>query len=76
MIKIDKDKLEQVILNEMSDLETSPCFLDSEVCIYQDNKIQVSIKVTMDEDDFVDEVSEEHTCIDLLDKALVKGEQH
>ena len=51
MVKIDKEKLEQLILNEMSDLESSP-FIDTEILISEIKGIQVSIHIVADEDDF------------------------
>lgn len=62
MIKINKEKLEQVILNEMADIENGP-FLGGECFIYQDKSIQVSIVVTKDKEEFCDEVSPTYICI-------------
>ncbi|HHZ95269.1 MAG TPA: hypothetical protein EYN67_06880 [Flavobacteriales bacterium] len=52
MITINKEKLEQVILNEMSDLENGP-FLDCTVCIGSIDGLQVHVKVTKEEEEFI-----------------------
>ena len=86
MININKDKLEQVILNEMSEIESSPIFLNGEVCIYGDDRIQVSIKVTVDESEFNDEINDKFVCItdgekpskwiDIVDGEPVEGKHY
>lgn len=68
MIKVNKVKLEQVILNEMSDLENGP-YLNSTVCLFNDNEeqIQVHLTVTKEFEDFIDPVSE-YVCISEVTK--------
>lgn len=52
MVNIDKDKLEQVILNEMADLESGP-FVDCTVCIGSIEGLQVHVKVTKQEESYI-----------------------
>lgn len=52
MIKINKDRLEQIILNEMSDLENGS-FLDCTVCIGSIDGMQIQIKVTKEDQEYI-----------------------
>ncbi len=70
MIKIDKDRLEQVILNEMSDLENGS-FLDCTICIGSIEGLQVHITVTKDESEYLSH-NGDFICILDGDKAPIQ----
>lgn len=53
MIKIDKNKIEQVVLNEMADMEINN-FCSLTVCIGDVDGMQVHLVVTKEEDDYID----------------------
>ncbi len=62
MIKVDKDKLEQVILNEMSDFEFNN-FSRSEVCIGETDGYQIILTLERDEFDQIEEPTDKYICI-------------
>ena len=70
MITVDKKTLEQIILNEMSDLGNGP-FLDCTVCIGSIDGLQVHIKVTKEENEYL-EHSNANICVRDGDKEPVQ----
>ena len=60
MIKVDKEKLEKIVLNEMADFEYNN-WSEVEVCIGEFDDFQVMIKITRD--DLHDEVKDKFKCV-------------
>ena len=63
MVKVDSKKLEQMVLNEMSELAINPAFLESTICIGEVDGMQIQLKVTKEEDDFHDDLKPEFICV-------------
>lgn len=52
-MKVNKEKLERIILQEIKDIKYS-IWTASELVIYNSDNMQVTVKVNCDSDDFID----------------------